>query len=160
MSLVQNHQVSILVVDPNAEVRGQVHEVLLSDGYGCRAVASAPAAIQSAKEKTPSLLLCDMNLGDHTGLDLLREMTKFADCPVIFMSDSRDASMVRHARQAGATFYLTKPFDIDVLMELVDKALWMPHLVKRHVESAAHSAHQVKPPTFSIGTSATPKLTS
>lgn len=150
MSLVQNHQINILVVDSDAVLRGQVHEILIADGYSCRAVGTAGAAMQSADEKVPSLLVCDMNLGDSTGIELARALQTKADCPVIFMSDSRDPEMVRLARQAGAAFYLAKPIDSDVLVELVDKALWMPHLVRRHVDSAAHKAHQVKAPMFSL----------
>ena len=152
MSQVQNHQVNVLVVDPDALSRGNIHEVMIADGYGCRAVGSSAAALASAREKTPDLLISDMNLSDGTGIGLLRQLRSIVDCPVIFVSDSRDAEMVRYARNAGATFYLSKPFDADVLMELVDKALWMPHLVQRHVDSAAHAAHQVKAPTFSLNT--------
>ena len=36
---------------------------------------------------------------------------------------------VKRYREAGGTFYLRKPVDPDVLVELVDKALWMPHLL-------------------------------
>lgn len=150
MTLVQNHQVSVLVADTDAVARGMVHECLIADGYSCRAVGSIAAAVASAREKKPDLLISDMNLSDGTGIGLLRQLRTIADCPVIFVSDSRDAEMVRFARNAGATFFLAKPVDADVLMELVDKALWMPHLVQRHVDSAAHAAHQVKAPTFSL----------
>ena len=157
MSLVQNHQVSMLVVDSEAVLRGQIHEVMIADGYSCRAVGSAEAAMGAAREKAPDLLICDMNLSDGTGTELVRQLRSIVECPVIFMSDSRDAEMIRHARNAGATFYLAKPVDVDVLMELVDKALWMPHLVRRHVDSAAH---QVKAPTFALGKVTSPKQSS
>jgi CheY-like chemotaxis protein len=145
MSLMQNHQVNVLVVDPDVESREQIQEVLLADGYSCRVVSTAMAAIQAAREKTPNLLICDMNLGDESGLELFATLKSSIDCPVVFLSDSRKPETVKHARSAGATFFLSKPLDPDVLTEIVDKALWMPHLVRRHVDSAAH---QLKPPTF------------
>jgi DNA-binding NarL/FixJ family response regulator len=37
--------------------------------------------------------------------------------------------IVRRSHEAGAAYYLRKPFDPEVLIELVSKALWMPHLV-------------------------------
>jgi CheY-like chemotaxis protein len=49
--------------------------------------------------------------------------------PVIFLSAAQIPHIVRRAREAGGTYYLRKPVDPDVLIELVDKALWMPHLV-------------------------------
>lgn len=145
MSVVQNHQVNILVVDPDADSRAQIHETMMSDGYRCRAVGTFAAAIQSAEEQAPSLLICDMNLGDDSGLALFAKLQRTVGCPVVFISDSRKPETVKHARNAGATFFLSKPLDPTVLMELVDKALWMPHLVRRHVDS---SAHELKAPTF------------
>ena len=40
------------------------------------------------------------------------------------------------AQTAGGSYYLRKPFDPEVLLELVDKALWMPHLVHSHEQAA------------------------
>lgn len=146
MSVVQNHQVNVLVVDPDADSRGQIHEILMADGYSSRAVGTASAAIRCAEEKTPNLLICDVNLGSESGLELFATLRNSVDCPVVFISDSRKPETVKHARLAGATFFLSKPIDPTVLMELTDKALWMPHLVRRHIDSAAH---QLKAPTFS-----------
>lgn len=146
MSVMNNHQVNILVADPDAAARGQIHEILMEDGYACRAVGTADAAIRSAAEKAPSLLICDVNLGDDSGLELFKTLRKTIDCSVVFTSNSRRPETMELARKAGGTYFLSKPFDPTVLMELVDKALWMPHLVRRHVDS---SAHKLKAPTFS-----------
>ncbi len=145
MSLNQNHQVSILVVDHEAEMRRQIHELLLTDGFGCRAVATASAAQLAVTEKAPDLLICDVELGQESGLELYGRIKQSVDCPVIFLSDSRSQDTVLDARRAGGTYFLSKPFDPMVLLELVDKALWMPHLVRCHVDSAAH---QLKAPSF------------
>ncbi len=145
MSLKQNHQVSVLVVDHEVATRRQIHDLLLTDGYGCRAVATAPAAQLAVTEKAPDLLICDVELGHESGLELYGRIKQSVDCPAIFLSDSRTQDTVLNARRAGGTYFLSKPFDPTVLMELVDKALWMPHLVRRHVDSAAHP---LKAPSF------------
>jgi len=145
MSVIQNHQVNILVVDPDERSRKQIHAILMEDGYATRAVGTAKDAIRSAEEVAPNLLICDVNLGEQSGIALFAELRAIADCPVVFISDSRLPETVDHARRAGATYFLGKPFDPTVLMELVDKALWMPHLVRRHVDSGAH---RIKAPTF------------
>ena len=146
MSMLQNHQVDILVVDPDAESRVEINEILMEDGYSCRAVGSAAEALQAANNRLPNLLICEVNLRDGSGFDVFASISKLGDCPAVFMSDSRRSETMRLARQAGATYFLSKPFDPTVLMELVDKSLWMPHLVRRHVDSAAH---KIKAPTFS-----------
>ena len=144
MSLVQNHQVSILVVDTDDDSRRHIQEVLTSDGYGCRVADSAIAALREVDENAPSLLVCDVDLGEESGLDLYRQIKETIDCPVVFLSGSRLPETVQHARRAGGTYFLSKPFDPTVLLELVDKALWMPHLVRRHVDSAAHQLNQLR----------------
>ena len=145
MSMTQNHQISVLVVDQDANTRREIHELLLTDGYGCRAVATPAAARLAVSEKAPSLLICNVDLGGESGLELFGEIRRTVDCPVVFLSDSRQQETVIDARRAGGTYFLSKPFDPMVLLELVDKALWMPHLVRRHVDSAAH---RLKAPTF------------
>ncbi len=145
MPVTQNHQISVLIVDQDAETRRQIHELLLSDGYRCRAVATAAAAKLAVTEKTPNLIICNVDLGDDSGLDLYGQIKQTVDCPVVFLSDSGKQETVLSARLAGGTYFLSKPLDPMVLLELVDKALWMPHLVRRHIDSAAH---QLKAPTF------------
>ena len=146
MSAVHNHEVHVLVVDPDHESRRVVHEAILADGYSCTAVASADEALSAAAIQMPSLLICDVNLGNESGIELFATMKQEnPDCPALFTSNSRRAETLQHARRAGGTYFLSKPIDPTVLMELVDKALWMPHLVRRHVDSAAHG---LKAPSF------------
>ncbi len=153
MSVMQNHEVTVLVVDPDAGTRAQIQEAVIADGYSCRIAATAMEAQQVAQDCKPNLLICDVNLGEESGLELFASLRGSMDCPVVFMSDSRRQETVQHALRAGATYFLSKPFDPSVLMELVDKALWMPHLVRRHIDSAAH---QLKAPTFSPAASRMP----
>lgn len=156
MSVLQNHQVTILVVDPDESTRVQIHQAIIADGYSCLAVASAEAAKEAVAESSPNLLICDVNLGEDSGLELFASLRNSIDCPVVFISDSRRQETVQHALRAGATYFLSKPFDPSVLLELVDKALWMPHLVRRHIDSAAH---QLKAPTFAPAATRSPMST-
>ena len=103
------------------------------------------AAQLAVAEKAPDLLICDVELGHESGLELYGRIKQSVDCPVIFLSNSRSQETVLNARRAGGTYFLSKPFDPMVLLELVDKALWMPHLVRCHVDSAAHP---LKTPSF------------
>lgn len=146
MTVIHNHQVNVLVADPDEESRQIVLEAVLSDGYSCTAVASASEAREAAKQQAPSLLICDVNLDDESGIELFQTVKVHnTDCPALFISSSRRPETLQHARLAGGTYFLSKPIDPAVLMELVDKALWMPHLVRRQVDSAAHG---LKAPSF------------
>ena len=52
------------------------------------------------------------------------------DVPVLYVSNSQAPDIIRRSHDAGGAYYLRKPFDPEVLIELVGKALWMPHLVQ------------------------------
>jgi CheY-like chemotaxis protein len=93
------------------------------------------------------LIICDTNLEGESGLELCRDMRQVKgneDVPVMFVSSSQAPDIIHRAHEAGGAYYLRKPFDPNVLLELVEKALWMPHLVesnlKQHVESNSRVA--------------------
>jgi DNA-binding NarL/FixJ family response regulator len=53
----------------------------------------------------------------------------------MFISSAQSPDIVRRSHEAGAAYYLRKPFDPEVMIELVNKALWMPHLVQSRVSA-------------------------
>jgi DNA-binding NarL/FixJ family response regulator len=52
------------------------------------------------------------------------------DVPMMFVSATQLPDIVRRSHDAGGAYYLRKPLDPEVLVELVGKALWLPHLVQ------------------------------
>ena len=124
----------ILVIDDEPEVLGEVAAVLSGAGYACHCCGTAEAALQAARSTTPDLIISDINLDGQSGLELCEEIKRadaLSDVPVMFLSGAKVPDIIRRSHAVGGTYYLRKPFDPDVLMELVDKALWMPHLVTR-----------------------------
>lgn len=122
----------ILVIDDEPDVLGEVAAVLTGAGYACNCCGTAEAALQVARSTTPDLIISDINLDGESGLDLCEEIKRaeaLSDVPVMFLSGAQVPDIIRRSHAVGGTYYLRKPFDPDVLMELVDKALWMPHLV-------------------------------
>jgi hypothetical protein len=51
----------------------------------------------------------------------------------MFLSRTQVPDIIRRSQEAGGAYFLRKPFDPQVLLELVDKALWMPRLVVGNV---------------------------
>jgi DNA-binding response OmpR family regulator len=79
------------------------------------------------------LVICDVTIEGESGLELckeLRQMPGNEEVPVLYVSNSQAPDIIRRSHDAGGAYYLRKPFDPDVLIELVGKALWMPHLVQ------------------------------
>lgn len=130
----------VLAIDDDLEVLGEVAAVLSGAGYACHSSNSPEAAMEFAKDGSPDLIISDINLNGHSGLKLcerIREDPDLADVPVMFLSGAQIPDIIRRSHAAGGSYYLRKPFDPEVLLELVDKALWMPHLVGSHLASRA-----------------------
>jgi len=129
----------ILVVDDEAEVLGEVAAVLAGAGYVCHCCTGADGALRFAETSTPDLIISDINLDGHSGLELCEAIKKkgdLKDVPIMFLSGAQIPDIIRRSHAAGGAYYLRKPFDPEVLLELVDKALWMPHLVHSHEQAA------------------------
>jgi CheY-like chemotaxis protein len=125
----------VLVIDDEAEVLGEVASILTAEGYACQCCSTPEAALESAAAQAPDLIISDINLSGQSGLELcerIKEDPALYDVPVMFLSGAQIPDIIRRSHAVGGTYYLRKPFDPEVLIELVDKAMWMPHLVGRH----------------------------
>ncbi len=130
-----SRQPMILVIDDEPEVLGEVAAVLDRAEYACHCCSTPEAAIEFAKSTLPDFIICDINLAGHSGLKLcerIKEDPALENVPVMFLSGAQIPDIIRRSHAVGGTYYLRKPFDPDVLIELVDKGLWMPHLVRHH----------------------------
>lgn len=126
----------ILVIDDEADVLGEVAAILAGAGFACHCSSTAEAAVQFARSTAPDLIISDINLDGRSGLELCEQIKQdeaLRDVPVMFLSGAQIPDIIRRSHAVGGTYYLRKPFDPEVLVELVDKALWMPHLVGSHV---------------------------
>jgi CheY-like chemotaxis protein len=87
---------------------------------------SGEAGLAVACQRTPALILLDLNLPDIHGRDVLARLRNnpLTGCiPVIILSADVSPSEIERMLQAGARNYLTKPFDIKRLLCLVDESL-------------------------------------
>jgi CheY-like chemotaxis protein len=136
----------ILVVDDEDSVLNEVTNAMSGTDYECQCCNTAEAAIEFAKANPLDLMISDINLDGHSGLEMcekIKEDPRLKDVPVMFLSGAQIPDIIRRSHAVGGTYYLRKPFDPDVLMELIDKALWMPHLVEQKAAlcQAAAAAH-------------------
>lgn len=128
----------ILVVDSDPVLLTGTAAVLHSAGYECHCASDSQAALKAARSLPLDLIICDVLLGSESGLELCKHIRKQPGCidvPMMFVSSQQLPDIVRRSYEAGAAYYLRKPFDPDVLIELVGKALWMPHLVSGKLRS-------------------------
>ena len=137
----------ILIIDNDPITMTGLAAVLDMSGYECHCARGPEAALKAARTLPLDLILCDVNLGDESGVDLCGELLQqpgLEDVPVMFMASGQGVDIVRRSSPTGAAYYLRKPFDPDVLLELVGKALWMPHLVQSRV-AQVHADREATP---------------
>src|SRR2546421_2790010 len=122
----------ILLVDDDPLALAGATAALDSAGHIVYQARDRLAAIKVARAEALDLVICDVNVGADSGLELSRELRRLPgmqDVPVMFISRTQLPDIVRRSHEAGAAYYLRKPLDPEVLVDLVGKALWLPHLV-------------------------------
>ena len=135
MPSLDNQHPLILVVDHQPEVLAELATVLSAAGYRCRLCSTAADALAAVGDEVPDLIIADVHLQEVSGLDLcewINERPALEDVPVMFLSGVQVPDIIRRSHALGGSYYLRKPFDAAVLLELVDKAMWLPALVGAH----------------------------
>ena len=115
---------TLLVVDDERNVLYALEKGLRADGLRIVTAPTGKAGIDTARREKPDAVLLDVRLPDFSGLDVLKEL-RHADpkLPVIVMTTHGTAETAIEAMQRGAFDYLLKPWDLDELTGLVNKAL-------------------------------------
>jgi DNA-binding NtrC family response regulator len=114
---------SILIVDDDATARYGVRRAL-EDRYQVLEADSAAAARRVINAENPQLLLLDIEMPEESGLDFLRELKAAESSPVVIMITAYGSEKIAvEAMKSGAYDYLPKPFEVDELRLVVEKAL-------------------------------------
>jgi DNA-binding response OmpR family regulator len=92
-------------------------------GYQVRTAASAEDAIESVRYTPPDLVVLDIGLPGKDGLEALREIKAQHNLPVIFLTGRRRELDEVVGLEMGADDYITKPFDVDVVLAHIKAVL-------------------------------------
>ena len=149
MTPIAREPAEILLIDNDAVARAGATAVLESAGHVVHQAENRTVALKLARTEALDLMICDVNLDGQGGLDLcrdLRRMPGMEDVPVMFVSSSQLPDIIRRSHDAGGAYYLRKPLDPEVLLDLVSKALWLPHLVQSRLAMHEPASQPVPPP--------------
>jgi two-component system response regulator HydG len=115
---------SVLVVDDDPGVRYTLREILLSAGLHVVDVDGAAGALVAAEQQRFDLVITDLKMPGVDGLGLLRALLSrgLAKRVVVLTAHGSERTAVE-AMRAGAWDYFHKPFDVDDLLALVDRAV-------------------------------------
>lgn len=92
-------------------------------GYRVNSAATAEAALSQAQVDRPDLVLLDIGLPGMDGLDALRQFRDNLEIPVIFVTARRRELDEALGLELGAEDYITKPFDLSVLLAHIKAVL-------------------------------------
>ena len=115
---------SILIVEDEDVMRKTLSEVFARKGFQVASSATGKKALEILKSQKIDLALLDIRLPDISGLDVLDELQRSDDdVTVIVMTAYPDVETAISAMKAGAYDYINKPFELEELKLLVDRAL-------------------------------------
>ena len=124
----------LLVVDDEASICEFLTLLFHDEGYAVESAASVEDARQQLDERSYDLVLCDILMPDGSGLDLLREVKQGeAHTAVIMMTAYTTTKSAIEAMKLGAYDYISKPFDVEELKVVVQRALEKTELVDENV---------------------------
>jgi DNA-binding response OmpR family regulator len=114
----------ILVADDEAGVRGLLRLVLERDGYEVVEAANGTEAIKEVQSGHVDLLITDLVMPDREGIDTIRTLREAgADLRIIAMSGWLGGEFLNVARLMGADAVLSKPLNLDLLLQKVSDVL-------------------------------------
>lgn len=114
---------NILLVDDDALLRRSLAFHLEQAGYKVHTSATAEDALAIVRNDPPDLAILDIGLPGMDGLDALRELKSQHNLPVIFLTARRRELDEVVGLEMGADDYVTKPFDVDVLLAHIKAVL-------------------------------------
>lgn len=115
----------VLVIDDEPLIRWSLSEALAEHGYAVRQAATGAEARREleAAGGEPLVVLLDLRLPDVVDLSLLSDIrSRRPDAPVVMMSAHGTDEDARNARRLGAYTFVTKPFDVAEMIDLVGEA--------------------------------------
>ncbi len=114
----------ILVVDDHAQARESTADILRHGGHTVVCCASASEALSTIARQSFDVILTDLQMPGMNGLEFIRELEKRrVDAQVAMLTAYASVGTAVEAMRHGAFDYIEKPFDVEQLETLVDRAL-------------------------------------
>lgn len=113
---------SVLVIDDDSDFQDLLTEILEHEGYEVDRTGSMAGAYTHLEGRTPDLVILDICLPDGDGLEFCRQFTtneSTSEVPVLLLSGRTGLESRVKGFLNGAMKYITKPFDMDYLVETV-----------------------------------------
>ncbi len=116
----------IVVIDDTPSIRTFLRVSLEYEGAEFHEAYTAKDGLELCKKISPDLVVLDLGLPDVDGLDILpqiKETQPGDNPPVIVLTVRKGKETIHEAFEKGANGYLTKPFMVEDLLEIIEKEI-------------------------------------
>lgn len=122
------HQLRVLVLEDDSLQSQLLQQTLDSLGLATVIAHSLREARQQLKLQPIDLGVFDLHLPDGSGIELCNEIdndSKLAGLPVVIVSSNKHSDVVRRTRAVGCSYFISKPYDPNVLIAIVERLIGM-----------------------------------
>ncbi len=109
----------ILVCDDEVKIRTTLYDYFTAKGFSVDTASNGKEAIEKAEENDFDLIILDVLMPTVDGLTACKEIRKFSDTPVIFLSALGEEEDLLKGYRLGGDDYIVKPFPLSVLTEKI-----------------------------------------
>lgn len=116
----------ILVIEDNTNIRENIAEILELANYEVVTAENGKVGVAAAKSEGPDLILCDIMMPELDGYGVIKILSRnpeTASIPFIFLTAKSEKGDFRKGMNLGADDYITKPFEEDELLDVIETRL-------------------------------------
>lgn len=136
----------ILVIEDEADIRGNLVEMLEAEGYVAASAPDGDAGVRAALGEPPDLIVCDVTMPGRDGWSVLAELRareETMEIPFLFLTARADRESQRRGMEMGAEDYITKPFTRTEILAAVEARLRRAESLGRRMRDQLSRMRQV-----------------
>ena len=124
---------NILLVEDNLGIQKGLGYSLTKNNYNVIVKSSIKDTKAYLQDNKPNLIILDIALPDGSGLDLYKDYIKFLNINTIFLTADDNIDNIVFALDTGACDYITKPFEVRVLIAKINRILSNKSLIIKNI---------------------------
>jgi DNA-binding response OmpR family regulator len=114
---------TVLLVEDNPHIKEINKEAFTMEGYNCLCAGTVKECLEMLKKQEPDIIVLDIMLPDGDGVTLCKKIKADYSIPIIFLSALGENEDVINGLRSGGDDYLSKPYDIRILLARVEARL-------------------------------------
>ncbi len=133
----------ILIIDDERPIRNSLKEILEFENYSAETAENGLVGLKAIESGNFDLVFCDIKMPEMDGIEVLQEIVKTSDVPVIMISGHGNIDVAVDAIKKGAYDFIEKPLDLNRILITVKNALDKSNLItetktlKKKIKSGA-----------------------